>query len=116
MPEITLSIGDTIILKPFCSRKTHKLIQRKMMGLESEYVSKGDEDKLKMNVFASQDAEDFAIAQMIQSIKKDDGGEIEPSEEYVNELPVQDFDLLKAEVDKLTKTEAPKVSSPPLSA
>lgn len=98
--EIILSNGDKIILKPFCSRKLFKEIQRKTWGTNSEILG-GKFENAKIDILAMTDAEDFAVFSLIEKVFDSQGKEMAVDISYVENLPMIDFKEIKIAVDNI---------------
>lgn len=95
----TLSNGDQVTIKPFATRKVFKEIQ-KVQFANTEFVQddKGKIRPPKFDIVGSNEAGDFAVLSMIDFIQQGEA-RIQPTAEYVDNLPVNDFDMLKKEID-----------------
>ena len=99
---LELSNGDTIYLKPFATRGLMKEIQSKM--LEGQKVNVQSSGKMEFDASKLTEIEDFTVIRMIDKIIKSDAINVEVNISYLDNLRNSDYQLIKTEVDKRTKS------------
>lgn len=104
---VTLSDGTVVLFKPFVTRKIAKeFANRQFAG--TEYDEKG-KVKIKFDISASNDTNDWLITALVESAQNA-GAAVTVDMDFVNNLKVADYDLLKEQADALfrPKTEEEK--------
>lgn len=105
LPSLQLSNGDRVTLQPFCTRALYIEIQKRQVSGVGV-----NEDKIKAEEMVGNmtSAENFAVKSMISKIVSSDGSEKQATDEYVNLLPVADFNLLHKAVAAITNPVIPE--------
>lgn len=107
--SLILSNGTLVTVRPVVTRKLMRDIQeRTFKGVEFNRGADGKFEAGKFDIVRTNEVNDFSVMQMIESVVTNQGISVTVDQQFIDELPTADYDLILNSVNSVLYPNADK--------